>query len=503
MADPAIVIRLEGAGSTPAAGPVPSSAPQQAGAPAGQASGSGELGGTNRDLDQAHSTLIKIASLMNRVGQALGMSVGKLSQGMGIAAEIGNLYKQLFPKRAGDSERAKQYGMTAGEAQQAAQGVPTVRPPGFGDQMAGMPRGNATAIGKDGIPIVRPASHTEMLDAPGTVPKGTPVESNAGEAGLLSIPVVGAAIAVAMNTYAGGKKAVKGYNDSTEIVSGLAQTGMGPILGPMVANIIDGVTEAVGNVMRSPGVIAERGAGIIAAGASGNNAQAVGMTYDAMVDLAEVVPLVGHQLGMVGETAGKVVRAFGTVVEAFVSRGRELSGYSGGLAASYAVSDVRRLMADINEAQRLDSAGLSRLNDASTDLEMLLREMLLPIKELIVGYLADAMEYLVKVAESIPDWWNQFMDFSEKSLSPIINLLQMQLEYFQKGSRVFFDKEFWEMLKKSHFDALRMAKVEEKEPVGVWDWLNMPADQGPLLGKMDPAFINPGLPLPILKRFGR
>lgn len=107
----------------------------------------------------------------------------------------------------------------------------------------------------------------------------------------------------------------------------------------------------------------------------------------------EMIPIVGQVWASQLRAASAVVTAFKDTVQSFVERGRELSGYNQQLATSTARADVTSLMADIKEANEL-GPDLARLTDAQTSFYNDFREIMLPIKKVIVGVLADIMEAL-------------------------------------------------------------------------------------------------------------
>ena len=109
-----------------------------------------------------------------------------------------------------------------------------------------------------------------------------------------------------------------------------------------------------------------------------------------------------RMLGPVGMAAAAglqagafAVKAFIQTVNAFVERGRELARFDARLAMASGLADVKRLQADIREAQKLGD-GMSRLIEAQADAEVAIRELVLPIKQFIVESLADIMELVAR-----------------------------------------------------------------------------------------------------------
>ena len=121
----------------------------------------------------------------------------------------------------------------------------------------------------------------------------------------------------------------------------------------------------------------------------------------AAVALAVTIPVAG---ALAGSTLLAVTKSFTAVkdtVDAFAARGRELSGYSGPLAAAAARQDVTRLLTDINESQRLGDK-YAKLLDKQTEFEETLKAGLLPIKEFAL--------------EQLPKFLNWILDILMKSL---------------------------------------------------------------------------------------
>ena len=88
------------------------------------------------------------------------------------------------------------------------------------------------------------------------------------------------------------------------------------------------------------------------------------------------------------------------VVGAFAERGRELSKYDGRIAAATAQQDVTRLLADIKEAQR-SSEGSPTLIDKVTVFEEFIKELIAPIKDVVVDTLPDVIEFMMNALTDI------------------------------------------------------------------------------------------------------
>ncbi|MBN9522377.1 hypothetical protein J0H58_28305 [bacterium] len=101
----------------------------------------------------------------------------------------------------------------------------------------------------------------------------------------------------------------------------------------------------------------------------------------------EKIPLVGDAFAQPMKMAAAGVEAFDQAVSAFTARGRELSALSGPLAGAAAYEDVSRYQSDFREAQATGPE-LAELMKEVADLKAMIREALLPIKQVVVEILA-------------------------------------------------------------------------------------------------------------------
>jgi hypothetical protein len=121
----------------------------------------------------------------------------------------------------------------------------------------------------------------------------------------------------------------------------------------------------------------------------------------ASAEMLEKIPIAGQIYGAYLRTAGAIVESFTGVVEGFVQRGEVLSRYSGAVAGARAGADVRSTLGDIREAQLL-GADTGRLTTGWSEIQDLIREILLPLKGAVLKRLADVVEtgadFLEKIA---------------------------------------------------------------------------------------------------------
>lgn len=125
--------------------------------------------------------------------------------------------------------------------------------------------------------------------------------------------------------------------------------------------------------------------------------------------------------GQLGRALSVPVAAFAAVAgaadsltRAFLQRANEIGHFSPEVAAARAMRNVRLMMADIQEAQTL-GPGMSRLIEAETDVQIQIREILLPIKQFMIETLADWLKGIAQFLESRP--WEKGQDWIAKQLA--------------------------------------------------------------------------------------
>ena len=112
----------------------------------------------------------------------------------------------------------------------------------------------------------------------------------------------------------------------------------------------------------------------------------------------EKIPIVGKVFAEQLRTATAVISTFKETVDAATARAKELQGYDSRIAQSFANQDVSKILSDINEADRL-GAQYGRIVDSQTDIMSEIKEIILPIKEIVVTDLADGLELLKVVLQ--------------------------------------------------------------------------------------------------------
>lgn len=126
----------------------------------------------------------------------------------------------------------------------------------------------------------------------------------------------------------------------------------------------------------------------------------------------EGIPVVGQIAAAHVERFGTVVGTAAQVVDSFVQRGAELARFSGEISVSRAMADVRTTMGDIREADQLGPV-IARLTDSQSEIQDILRELLLPVREVIaeaMSAILDLVKDALKTLRSMDDlmyqvWW--------------------------------------------------------------------------------------------------
>jgi hypothetical protein len=125
--------------------------------------------------------------------------------------------------------------------------------------------------------------------------------------------------------------------------------------------------------------------GEVAQLAAGNdNLGALTRAADAGAEVLGRVPIVGQVWEQQIKAGTTSIKAFDDSVMAFVRRGKELAVFSPQLATAGARADVRKLMADMREAERL-GPGLSRLSEQKSRFDTQMQDALGPLKQFWVG----------------------------------------------------------------------------------------------------------------------
>lgn len=165
--------------------------------------------------------------------------------------------------------------------------------------------------------------------------------------------------------------------------------------------------------------------------AANDNVGALAHAADGAASMLGKIPVVGGALE--GSIKG-LTAAFTAVNDAaasFVARGKELSKYDANLAGANAMANVENLLADIKEAQTLGPA-LGRLTSEYTRFQNELRELLLPIKEILISSLTEILAFLRNMIKNSDIAWEMMKKNHEIQMAAFGKLLAFDWEGFQK-----------------------------------------------------------------------
>lgn len=166
---------------------------------------------------------------------------------------------------------------------------------------------------------------------------------------------------------------------------------------------------------------------------AGGDLKSVTSDYvEAVSGFAEKTGLAGVVVGEFIKTEWAAVNALNQVTDAFVKRGKELSKYNGGLAEANAQADVRRLLADIRESEKLGPE-LARLTKSSSEIEALQTELMLFLKGELVSALLEIVEPIGDIAKSIKPILKEILGISGEvkvlagivKVTPAVRVLKM------------------------------------------------------------------------------
>jgi hypothetical protein len=182
-----------------------------------------------------------------------------------------------------------------------------------------------------------------------------------------------------------------GAAEGAEAAGAAGELALGPAGIALLA--VSASAKAIAGQFDNVGAAAKAVGSALTSLAANDNLAALTKTADAAAGALGKIPIVGQ----VAESAIKAITstftAANAVVDAFVERGRQLSQFSPELAAAGAQAEITSILADIKEAQELGPE-LAQLTTAQAELSAQLRELLLPIKLVVVEALAGVLKLI-------------------------------------------------------------------------------------------------------------
>jgi hypothetical protein len=174
--------------------------------------------------------------------------------------------------------------------------------------------------------------------------------------------------------------------------------------------------------------------------------------------------LIAHTITAIPRVALAAFESFKQVSDAFVQRAQQIQQYSGDILQANAVADIRQMMADVREAKALGK-DMARLIDARSSISVDLQDTFQPLKEVILGAVADITE---SVANTLHDITKEDLPIAlEAALRASSNILLWGLPGIidKAGAKRAADRRAAEIAKegadifKGFFDAIEKMKL--------------------------------------------
>lgn len=264
---------------------------------------------------------------------------------------------------------------------------------------------------------------TAKLFGPGkaTIPVATTTEATAAEAA--GLPEVAAA---------GGGGA-----------AGMLGAAAGPLmLAEAVSRVVAGAFNTASAAIREVADVAQHLASNDALGGL------LGAAEGAAKGL-EQIPIVGQVYAAEIRLVTTAISSFRDTVNAFVERGRQLAPYSADLTSAGVTADVREMISDIREANTI-GPDLARLTDAQSRAWAEAREIILPIKKMIVENLTEWMELIARKLEENRAGALATIEMTRQLLDILLKFASMDVQGGVQGL-----KDLPEKIRKAIEDALK------------------------------------------------
>ncbi len=155
------------------------------------------------------------------------------------------------------------------------------------------------------------------------------------------------------------------------------------------------------------------------------------------------------------KAATTVVDEFKSTVDAFVTRGKQLQGYSADIAGANADAEVKRLLGDIAEAQRFEKQ-YSSLTNSQVDMEQAFTRALAPLKEAVLNVMSKIAEKITTLLEALEPILTALAEvlgfFLEVAATPFIALLELLADAAKAVYSWLHWGAEWESKRKKHED---------------------------------------------------
>lgn len=259
---------------------------------------------------------------------------------------------------------------------------------------------------------------------------------------------------------AAAPEAAVGAEAASAALGSVAAAAAGPVGALLVADLAASKMAGVFNTVQS----AVEGFGHQLASAAGNDY--LGMFkkgLDSIHHPLKNIPIAGKVFESQLQAAIAPVRAFTVAIEAFTSRAHELAAFNPAIALAEQRADLREMFDDFKEADTLGT-DLARMVDAQSGITHELRELLLPVKKVVVEVLANVLEWLKEAIVDI-----------KGTLAGLKELAKIQFELFNDIFGSGKIKDIPDLLKNIPdriAKAVKEAMKEASPNLNVDPWLN-------------------------------
>jgi hypothetical protein len=167
------------------------------------------------------------------------------------------------------------------------------------------------------------------------------------------------------------------------------------------------------------------------AGSAIGGLEKVGGTLTKMSGMiGKVNPKLGAMAGAAGSAASAAAGAAGAMLQLIQSvnaRAEELKKWNGSLMQASVREKILGMQADMREAKQLGPS-MARLRNASTDVWIEIRDLLLPVKKVIVDRLAIGVERISAILQSVSLLLTKIEEMAKKFGDNIWNMLPKEIK---------------------------------------------------------------------------
>lgn len=180
---------------------------------------------------------------------------------------------------------------------------------------------------------------------------------------------------------------------------------LGSVAGPLAivaagSKVLEGFYDGIADTTRKLTSVGTKVAGNDGFGAITEGIEGAAST------ITSKIPVLGDAMQAQVEMYTQFIKSFDVITEAFRARGEELSRFDGNIAAASAESKVTKLLADINEAQRLGNEYAAVIREKA-EIQVEFQRALEPIK-------AAMMQTLLPIMRGVTNFLKLYNDGAER-----------------------------------------------------------------------------------------